>query len=433
MAGTARKNDPALWDRVKATVMAGDKGGAAGQWSARKAQLAVAEYKKAGGTYAGPKQADNHLGQWTREDWGTGSGKPSGETGERYLPTKARAALSDDEYRRTSAKKRRDSAAGEQFSRQPADVAAKVAEALDNSHRQPGTGARRPRMNDERTAAWREFLGLVNIPAATLRDWLETKESRGVGWTHEGEEEAVGHQSGRRILELIERDDAPSDAADVAFLSKVVGYVRRHLAQRPDGDVGGTRWRYSLMNWGHDPLRNDGSKTADSKPKRRAPARGTRKAGNGTTKPVAKRVVAGAAKPAAAPPRKQAAGTAKARSNGTAARRASDATPKREAGEGAKRPPAAATKHAVGTTAKQSSATKGTTARRPAGPAARTAVKGPADGKREPASAKSSKRPNGDAAKPGATKRGSRADGSRDAAGPAKAAAKGGRSRNTER
>lgn len=68
MAGTARKNDPELWERVKAEVTAGDKGGQPGQWSARKAQLATAEYKKAGGTYAGPKQADNHLSQWTRED-----------------------------------------------------------------------------------------------------------------------------------------------------------------------------------------------------------------------------------------------------------------------------------------------------------------------------------------------------------------------------
>lgn len=40
---------------------------------------------------------------------------------------------------------------------------------------------------------------------------------------------------------------------DVAAMRKVVGYVARHTAQRPDGDVTETRWRYSLMNWGHDP------------------------------------------------------------------------------------------------------------------------------------------------------------------------------------
>ena len=40
---------------------------------------------------------------------------------------------------------------------------------------------------------------------------------------------------------------------DYAAMRKVVGYVKRHSAQRPDGDVTDTPWRYSLMNWGHDP------------------------------------------------------------------------------------------------------------------------------------------------------------------------------------
>ncbi len=129
MAATAEKTDPALWEKVKASVTAGDKGGHAGQWSARKAQLAVAEYKKAGGGYKGKKAADNHLAEWTHEHWGTKSGKPSGETGERYLPEKARAALTDKEYARTTAKKRADSAKCKQFSAQPKDVAAKAADA----------------------------------------------------------------------------------------------------------------------------------------------------------------------------------------------------------------------------------------------------------------------------------------------------------------
>ena len=49
MSDTAEKTDPALWEEVKEEVTAGSKGGRAGQWSARKAQLAVAEYKKRGG------------------------------------------------------------------------------------------------------------------------------------------------------------------------------------------------------------------------------------------------------------------------------------------------------------------------------------------------------------------------------------------------
>ena len=132
MSETAEKSDPDLWERVKAEVTAGAKGGHAGQWSARKAQMAVAEYKKRGGDYVGERSDDNHLHQWTEEDWGTRSGKNSGDTGERYLPADAREALTDDEYRRTTAKKRRDTKKGKQHSAQPEDVAAKTAHARDH-------------------------------------------------------------------------------------------------------------------------------------------------------------------------------------------------------------------------------------------------------------------------------------------------------------
>jgi len=126
MSSTAKKTDPQLWERVKKEVTAGDKGGEPGQWSARKAQYAVQQYKKRGGGYEGKKSTDNHLREWTREDWGTQSGNPSGETGERYLPKKARESLSEEEYARTTRKKRADTRRGRQHSSQPADVARKT-------------------------------------------------------------------------------------------------------------------------------------------------------------------------------------------------------------------------------------------------------------------------------------------------------------------
>ena len=135
MAGTAEKTDPKLWDKVKQEVTASDKGGKPGQWSARKAQMAVGEYKSEGGGYKGKKTADNHLSQWTKEEWGTKSGAESGKTGERYLPKQAREALSDKEYARTTAKKRADSAKGKQFSSQPKDVARKTANAHGGTSR----------------------------------------------------------------------------------------------------------------------------------------------------------------------------------------------------------------------------------------------------------------------------------------------------------
>ena len=138
MAGTAEKTDPKLWDKVKAGVTKADKGGKPGQWSARKAQLATQEYKKQGGGYKGAKTADNHLTQWTKEEWGTKSGETSGKTGERYLPKQARAHLSDADYARTTAKKRADSARGKQFSAQPKDVAARTARDRDTGHSNTG-------------------------------------------------------------------------------------------------------------------------------------------------------------------------------------------------------------------------------------------------------------------------------------------------------
>ncbi|WP_226381560.1 DUF5872 domain-containing protein [Falsiroseomonas ponticola] len=129
MASTAQRTDPALWEKVKRRVMRGDKGGDPGEWSARKAQLAVAEYKKEGGGYVGGRKADNSLARWTKEEWGTASGKPSGETGERYLPKAARQRLTKDEVARSTAKKRADTKAGRQFSAQPKDVARKASAA----------------------------------------------------------------------------------------------------------------------------------------------------------------------------------------------------------------------------------------------------------------------------------------------------------------
>ena len=66
---------------------------------------------------------NNKMKKWTKEDWGTKSGKNStegkGATGERYLPKKKRDAMSDKQYARTTAKKRADTAKGKQYSKQP--------------------------------------------------------------------------------------------------------------------------------------------------------------------------------------------------------------------------------------------------------------------------------------------------------------------------
>jgi hypothetical protein len=107
-------------------------------------------------------------------------------------------------------------------------------------------------MKEEQVAA--EFDKVVNMTAGELERWLETDESWSAG-QKDGGGESVGHASGRRIVELLRAKKADLDEDDYAHMNKVVGYVSRHLSQRPSGDVRETRWRYSLMNWGHDPLK----------------------------------------------------------------------------------------------------------------------------------------------------------------------------------
>ena len=126
--GTATKKDPKKWSAAKAKA----KAKMGGKHSARAMQLATKYYKESGGTYSGkkPTSKTNKLKKWSKEDWGTKSGKPStvgkGATGARYLPKKARQALSTKEYAATTRKKREDTAKGKQFSKQPKKIAAKT-------------------------------------------------------------------------------------------------------------------------------------------------------------------------------------------------------------------------------------------------------------------------------------------------------------------
>jgi len=95
------------------------------------------------------------------------------------------------------------------------------------------------------------FRDAVNMSPTELEDWLQTDESKSVGDSDEGE--STGHASGRRIVEIKRKNVDELTDADHEHMNKVAGYVNRHTAQRPSGDVTETAWRYSLMNWGHDP------------------------------------------------------------------------------------------------------------------------------------------------------------------------------------
>jgi hypothetical protein len=100
-----------------------------------------------------------------------------------------------------------------------------------------------------------KFASAVNMDADELEAWLATAESQAVGWKGPtgNNPESIGHASGRRIVQILRTpaDDLTHD--DYAHMRKATGFIRRHLAQRPVNEVT-SRWRYSLMNWGHDPL-----------------------------------------------------------------------------------------------------------------------------------------------------------------------------------
>jgi hypothetical protein len=110
-------------------------------------------------------------------------------------------------------------------------------------------------VSGERLAeVWDDWQEAVNMSPRQLQEWLETDESQSVGQSDAGGE-ATGHRSGRRIVEILRTNKTDLSEDDVDHMRKVVGYVHRHLAQRPSGDIERTSWRYSLMNWGHDPLK----------------------------------------------------------------------------------------------------------------------------------------------------------------------------------
>lgn len=98
----------------------------------------------------------------------------------------------------------------------------------------------------------RGFRTFVNLTARELMEWLETAESKSVG-QDSGDGESIGRKSGKRILLILRKKSANAD--DIKHMRRVVSFIRRHIGQGPRRNVATSRWRYSLMNWGHDPLK----------------------------------------------------------------------------------------------------------------------------------------------------------------------------------
>ena len=124
-----KRTKESMWKRIVASVKSGSAGGRPGQWSARKAQLATARYKKAGGGYKGKKSSSNKLSKWSKQKWDYVSKgdkkKPKSKRG-RYLPESVRKSLSPAEKAATNRKKRAASAKEKQKAKYSKKVAGKV-------------------------------------------------------------------------------------------------------------------------------------------------------------------------------------------------------------------------------------------------------------------------------------------------------------------
>ncbi|MDG4665749.1 DUF3140 domain-containing protein [Mycobacterium sp. 236(2023)] len=108
--------------------------------------------------------------------------------------------------------------------------------------------------DDQKT--YDDFKEAVNMTASEIDKWLGTDEAEAVGQKSSGGGESTGHRSGRRIVDILGTKKADLSDDDYAHMRKVVGYVHRHRAQGPSKDVEHSDWRYSLMNWGHDPTKS---------------------------------------------------------------------------------------------------------------------------------------------------------------------------------
>ena len=107
---------------------------------------------------------------------------------------------------------------------------------------------------EEKDSIYDDFYDNVNMTPSEIEDWLETDKSKSVG-QDSGDGESIGRKSAKKIIKIKRKKKEELTATNYEHMQKVNSYVSRHLAQRPDGDIKESDWRYSLKNWGHDPIK----------------------------------------------------------------------------------------------------------------------------------------------------------------------------------
>lgn len=110
--------------------------------------------------------------------------------------------------------------------------------------------AARQKVTDDEMRA--TFAALINMTPSEIEAWHKSPQSKSVG-QDSGDGVSVGVRAGQRTIKLLRSKRAPS-ADDIKHMRRVVGFIRRLSAQAPAKNRETSRWRYALMNWGHDPL-----------------------------------------------------------------------------------------------------------------------------------------------------------------------------------
>lgn len=107
---------------------------------------------------------------------------------------------------------------------------------------------------DEKEDIYKDFYDNVNMTPTEIEDWLETDKSKSVG-QDSGDGESIGRKSAKKIIKIKRKKKDNLTDTNYEHMQKVNSYVARHSAQKPDGDIKESNWRYSLKNWGHDPMK----------------------------------------------------------------------------------------------------------------------------------------------------------------------------------
>lgn len=108
-----------------------------------------------------------------------------------------------------------------------------------------------PKSTDEEVRV--KFARLVNMSARDIETWHKTEASASVG-QDSGDGVSVGVRAGQRTIQLLRSNRAPN-ADDIKHMRRVISFIARLRAQSPRKNRETSRWRYALMNWGHDPLK----------------------------------------------------------------------------------------------------------------------------------------------------------------------------------